>query len=73
MNFVLTLFICSYTAGQCLPPYQWPETFVDGYSCMVAGNNASNEKLIEIGAAEVNSHKIYIKFQCLEVQSGDPA
>ena len=49
MNFILTLFICSYTAGTCLPPHQWPETFVDGYSCMLAGNNLSNNKLKEIG------------------------
>ena len=73
MNFILTLFICSYTAGTCLPPYQYPDQFVDGYSCMLAGNNLSNDKLKEIGQNEVNQHKIYIKFQCIEIQAGDPA
>lgn len=66
MSFILTLFICSYTAGACLPAYQWPEPFKDGYSCMIAGNVHSIQKLKELGEAPVNEHKMYIKFICTE-------
>ena len=66
MSFILTLFICSYTAGTCLPPYQWPETFKDGYSCMIAGNKESINQFVIMGAEEVNKYKLYIKFVCTE-------
>ena len=60
--------MCSYVAGTCLPPYQHPILFTDGYSCMIAGNQESIIKLKEIGEAEVNKHKLFIKFVCTETQ-----
>ena len=33
---------------------------------MVVGYEESARKMKEIGQAEVNKHKIYIKFDCLE-------
>ena len=66
MNFVLSLILCSNVAGQCLPPYRYPDLFVDGYSCMIAGNTESILKLEEIGYEKVNKNKIFIKFICKE-------
>ena len=71
MNFILTIIICSATVGECIPPYKWPNQFIDAYSCMLAGNEESISKLVEIGNEEVNRHKIYIKFQCTEVIKGE--
>jgi len=66
MNFVLNLILCSGVANSCLPPYKYPDLFVDGYSCMIAGNQESILKLEEIGYVEVNRNKLYIKFICME-------
>ena len=66
MSFILTLIICSYTAGTCLPPYQWPQTFPDAYSCMIAGNEQSIAKFKQLGVKPVNKHRMYIKFICTE-------
>ena len=49
MNFVLNLIMCSAIANTCLPPYKYPDLFVDSYSCMIAGNYESISKLEEIG------------------------
>jgi len=66
MYFVLNLIMCSAVANTCLPPYRYPDLFVDGYSCMIAGNNESIKKLEEIGHKDVNKNKIFIKFLCTE-------
>ena len=66
MEFVLNLIMCSAVANTCLPPYRYPDLFVDGYSCMIAGNTESILKLEEIGYEDVNKNKIFIKFICNE-------
>ena len=66
MNYVLHLIMCSAVANTCLPPYQYPDLFSDGYSCMIAGNYESILKLEELGHLKVNENKIYIKFLCTE-------
>jgi len=66
MNFVLNLIMCSAVSNSCLPPYRYPDLFDDGYSCMIAGNYKSIEKLEKIGNEEVNKNKIFIKFLCTE-------
>jgi len=58
--------MCSAVANSCLPPYRYPDLFVDGYSCMLAGNQESILKLEEIGHLDVNENKIFIKFMCTE-------
>ena len=58
--------MCSAVANTCLPPYRYPDLFVDGYSCMIAGNYESILKLEELGHLKVNENKIYIKFLCTE-------
>ena len=66
MNFVLNLIMCSAVSNSCLPPYRYPDLFVDGYSCMIAGHYESIAKLEEIGYEDVNKNKIFIKFLCTE-------
>ena len=66
MEFVLNLIMCSAVSNSCLPPYRYPDLFVDGYSCMIAGNYESIAKLEEIGYEDVNKNKIFIKFLCTE-------
>lgn len=58
--------MCSGVSLTCLPPYRYPDLFVDGYSCMIAGNTESILKLEELGHLKVNDNKIYIKFMCTE-------
>ena len=65
-EFILVLFLCSTVHKTCLPAYQFPHSFDEPYKCMVAGYEESAKKMKEIGQAEVNKHKLYIKFDCLE-------
>ena len=66
MKIILILYLCSYTAGSCLPGYQVSETFNDLYDCMDAGYNKSIEKMEEIGREEVNEHEVFIRFACVK-------
>jgi hypothetical protein len=68
MKFVLTLIMCSYLSGECLPPHQWHEKFDSGYDCSIAGYEESAKKLKQIGKADVELHRISIRFTC----TGDP-
>ena len=65
-EFILVLFLCSTVHKTCLPPYQFHERFDDPYKCMVVGYEESAERMKALGQAEVNKHKLYIKFDCLE-------
>ena len=65
MKIVLTLLMCSYSAGECMPPYQWHETFKDPYSCSIFGYEESARKLKEIGREEVNKYEAFIRFACV--------
>ena len=67
MKIILTLFMCSISAGECLPPYEWPERFRDSYDCMQFGYKESHRKMEEIGRLEVNKHGVYIRFVCTPV------
>ena len=64
MKILLSLIICSYTAGACMPPYQWPEQFNTNYDCMMFGYEESMKKMKEIGKEEVNKYNMYIRFTC---------
>jgi hypothetical protein len=71
MKILLILYMCSYTAGSCLPGHQWPEMFNDMYDCMNAGYQESQDKMQEIGREDVNEHEIFIRFACVEQDSAD--
>jgi len=62
----LILYMCSTVANTCMPPFVWPTQFENSYDCMVAGYKESLRKTQEIGEEEINKHKIFIKFDCIE-------
>ena len=62
----LILYMCSVTANTCMPPFVWPTQFGDSYECMIAGYEEAIRKTKEIGREEMNKHKIFIKFDCVE-------
>ena len=66
MKIVLILYLCSYVAGECLPPHQWDKEYRDMYDCMMAGYEESVNKMEEIGREEVNKYDMYIKFACIK-------
>ena len=64
MKFLLALSICSSVMGECMPPFNWHETFRTHYECAQFGYKEAAEKMEEIGRKEVNKHGIVIKFHC---------
>ena len=64
MKFFLTVYICSSIAGECMPPFDWHETFRTQYDCLVFGYEESLSKMKEFGRGEVNKYGMYIKFYC---------
>ena len=71
MKIILTLIMCSYVQSTCLPQYEWPTQFDDMYDCMQAGYKESIKKIGEVGRKDVNEHKIFIRFACVEEQNAD--
>ena len=68
MKFILGILLCSQVTGTCMPPYQWPEKFDDGYDCMVAGYVQALAKIEEIGPEKINKNLIHIKFYCSPIE-----
>ena len=64
MKILLTLFLCSGIANECLGPFQWPVEFDDYYECMQAGNTQAYSKLEQLGRDQVNEYHMYVKFLC---------
>ena len=64
MKIILTLFLCSFSTGKCLPPYEYPVQFNDMYDCLNAGYKEAQKKTEQIGRAEINEHGIYFIFSC---------
>ena len=69
MKFVLSLIICSSVAGDCMPPYEWPEAFRTKYDCLMFGYEESINKLKEVGREDVNQYGMYIKFFCTPAET----
>tara|TARA_E500000178_G_scaffold325684_1_gene353221 strand:- start:367 stop:591 length:225 start_codon:yes stop_codon:yes gene_type:complete len=63
------MILCSATSGTCMPPFRVDKFYKDGYDCMIDGYKMSLQKTEEIGRADINEHKIYIKFGCNENNS----
>ena len=64
MKILMSLIICSSVAGECMPPFQWPEAFNTKYDCLHFGYEESQRKLEEIGREDINKYGMYIKFTC---------
>ena len=64
MKILLSLIICSSIAGECMPPYPWPDTFPTNYDCLKFGYEESIVKMEELGRTDVNKYNMFIKFYC---------
>ena len=64
MKILLSLIICSSMAGECMPPYPWPDTFDTKYDCLHFGYEESIRKLEQIRREDINKHGMYIRFTC---------
>ena len=64
MKIILTLLMCSYASGECMPPFKWPTTFDNMYDCSIFGYEEAARTLREIGREEVNKLGISITFRC---------
>ena len=67
MKILMSLIICSSIAGECMPPFEWPEAFNSKYDCLHFGYEESKRKLEEIGKEDINKYGMYIKFTCTPV------
>ena len=64
MKFILSMVICSSIAGQCMQPYQLPDTFESQYDCLMFGYQESIVKMEKLGKTDVNKYGMFIKFYC---------
>ena len=64
MKFLLALSICSSVMGDCMPPFNWHETFRTHYECVQFGYSESSKKLKEMGIEEVNKYGVVVSFTC---------
>ena len=69
MKFLLSLIICSSVAGQCMPPYQLPESFDTQYDCLMFGYKESIVKMEQLGRKDVNEYGMFLKFYCVKDNS----
>ena len=69
MKILMSLIICSSVAGECMPPFQWPEAFNTKYDCLHFGYEEAQRKLEEIGREDINKYGMYIKFTCTPVNT----
>ena len=71
MKFILSLIICSSVAGDCMPPFDWKETFDSQYDCLLFGYEESINKMKELGREESTKYGMYVKFYCTPQQGID--
>ena len=64
MKFILSLIICSSVAGECMPPFDWDESFNTQFDCLLFGYEESINKMKEIGREESTKYGMYVKFYC---------
>jgi hypothetical protein len=71
MKFLLTVFICSVTGGDCYTNPSYPKTFDNHYECMRAGLVDAYEILIADGnftEEQINNLQLYPKFVCAPIK-----
>jgi hypothetical protein len=71
MKFLLAVSICSSVIGECMPPFNWHETFRTHYECAQFGYSESSKKLEEIGSKEVNKYGVVVSFTCTLIPGVD--
>jgi hypothetical protein len=69
MKFVLILYVCSMTSGQCPGSSYMPYEFNSHYDCVLAGYELSYKNLKELDKDLVNKERLAIKFECKPIPS----
>jgi len=69
MKFVLILYICSMTTGQCPGSSYLPLEFNSHLDCILVGYQQSHRALQELDKDTVNKERLAIRFECKEVPS----
>ena len=67
MKFLLTVFICSVSSGDCYTNQQYPKVFNNHHDCIRAGLSESYEVLFAEGnftKEQINNLQLYPKFVC---------
>ena len=64
MKYIFSLIICDSVAGDCMPPFDWKETFDSQYDCLLFGYEESINKMKELGREESTKYGMYVKFYC---------
>ena len=75
MKYSLFMILCSYVAGECMPPHEMKIKYNDLYDCMKAGHEQSIIKMNKLGREQTNEYKMYFKFVCFnnkEQTKGEP-
>ena len=65
---ILSVIICSALHGNCQPPYTKNEEYQNWAECMYAGTNDTLTLYQAMGEDYINQHRIFVKFQCKEVE-----
>lgn len=65
---ILSVIICSALHGTCQPPYTKNVEYQNWADCMYAGTNDTLSLYQAMGEDYINQHRIFVKFQCKEVE-----
>tara|TARA_R100001082_G_scaffold71554_1_gene40841 strand:- start:251 stop:484 length:234 start_codon:yes stop_codon:yes gene_type:complete len=65
---ILSVIICSALHGNCQPPYTKNVEYQNWADCMYAGTNDTLTLYQAMGEDYINQHRIFVKFQCKEVE-----
>jgi hypothetical protein len=69
MKFILILYVCSMTSGQCPGSSYLPYEFNSHVDCILAGYQQSYKALEELDKNTVNEQRLAIKFECRPIPS----
>mgnify|MGYP003626728241 CR=1 len=69
MKFILILYVCSMTSGQCPGSSYLPYEFNSHLECALAGYQYSYKALSELDKDIVNKQKLAVKFECKPIPS----
>jgi hypothetical protein len=69
MKFILILYVCSMSSGQCPGSSYLPYEFNSHLDCALAGYQESYKALKELDKDTVNKEKLAIKFECKPIPS----
>ena len=58
------MMVCSAIYQSCLEPMEKPQKYVTWAECMRGGYEDSLEIMRQLGDAQLNSYRTYIKFVC---------